>query len=249
MRAITFVQNESYILCMNIFFTPHIEGNLINLTEEESGHCHRVLRMKNGDKILITNGAGSMAEARIVQSHAKSTVVEILESKQIERPHPYYLHMAVAPTKNIDRFEWFVEKACEIGIDELTPILTEHSERKILKAERIQNILVSAMKQSQSAWLPVLNPLTGYSDFMKKPLTSDSKLIAHCIESEKWKVKDIYAPRQTVTILIGPEGDFSPKEVKQALEQGFREITLGDARLRTETAAVVACHSISFLNF
>lgn len=233
---------------MNIFYTPEISGNIITLSEEESAHCARVLRMRSGDKVLITNGHGLMCEARILASHHKASTVEITHSTRQVSPRNYYLHMAVAPTKNIDRFEWFIEKACEIGIDEITPIVTEHSERKIIKPERIENILISAMKQSKSAWLPVLNPIIPYGVFMKNIPTQSLNLIAHCMPSAHTKLKDIYTPKQKVCIMIGPEGDFSTKEIELAQKLQFTEITLGQARLRTETAALVACHSISFLN-
>lgn len=159
----------------------------------------------------------------------------------------YWFHLVVAPTKSNDRFEWFLEKATEIGVDEITPILCEHSERKIVKPERMEKVLQSAMKQSMQAYLPKLNPMVGYNEFMKQS-REGLLFIAHCDEDEKLELKRRVAPDKDVTILIGPEGDFSRTEIESAYEKGYLPVSLGQNRLRTETAAIVACTTVNLIN-
>lgn len=230
-----------------IFFAPDIL-NTLELPHEEAQHCIRVLRMNQGDEILIADGKGTFYDAIITNAHQKHCNVEIVGTTAIHKHWNFNLHIAFAPTKNIDRTEWFLEKATEIGIDHISPILTAHSERKQVKLDRLEKILVSAMKQSQKATLPKLDDLTSFAEFIQKPFTG-KKLIAHCYDTEKSLLKDIYSHGEDVLILIGPEGDFSEEEVNLAMENGYSPISLGESRLRTETAALVACHSIHALNW
>lgn len=231
---------------MQIFYTPDIETKK-ELPEEESGHCVRVLRLTEGDEILLTDGKGSFYKAVISGAHPKHCAFEIRETIRQPRLWPFHLHIAVAPTKNMDRMEWFAEKATEIGIDAITCLNCRFSERKEIKPARLEKILVSAMKQSQKATLPQLAGMTDFKKFVSLPFDG-RKLIAHCGEGEKPLIKELYKPGENVLILIGPEGDFSPEEVALAISQGFEPISLGKSRLRTETAALVACHTIHVLN-
>lgn len=231
---------------MQIFYAPDIESTLV-LPEEESGHCVRVMRLAEGDEIMITDGKGNFYRTSITNAHPKHCQVEITSSWQPEKPWDAYIHIAVAPTKNMDRMEWFAEKATEIGIDEITCLNCRFSERKEVKTARLEKILVSAMKQSQKALLPQLNGMTDFKQFVRQPFNG-RKFIAHCEEGEKPLIKSIYRPGENVLILIGPEGDFSPEEIKSAEENGFEAISLGKSRLRTETAALTACHTIHVLN-
>lgn len=233
---------------MQIFYTPDISGNQYSLNEQESKHCVRVLRMNIGSHLHLTDGKGTLYKAEIIQANPKACELTIVDTFLDFERRPYYLHIAIAPTKNIDRLEWFLEKATEIGIDEITPIRCEHSERKQVKSERLERIIVSAMKQSIKAYKPKLNELVSFQEFYKQYQGQENCFIAHCHEGEKARLKEIYHTGEKALILIGPEGDFSPEEVGQALGSGFKAVTLGDSRLRTETAGVVACHSIAFLN-
>lgn len=230
-----------------IFYTPDILKASV-LPEEESLHCVRVLRMKEGEEILLTDGSGNFYDAVITHAHQKHCAVDILKTTLSPKIWNFDLHIAFAPTKNIDRVEWFAEKATEIGIDRLTPLLCFHSERRQMKHDRFEKILVSAMKQSQKAVLPQLDELTSFSDFINQDFSS-RKFIAHCYAGEKKHLKEVYKPGEKALILIGPEGDFSEQEVAEALAKGFEPITLGESRLRTETAALVASHSIHALNW
>jgi 16S rRNA (uracil1498-N3)-methyltransferase len=205
------------------------------------------LRKKEGDEILLTDGKGFFYDAEIMQANPKHCIVNILKTIEQPKGWDFNLQIAFAPTKNIDRIEWFAEKATEIGIDRLSPILCQHSERKEIKAQRIEKILVSAMKQSQKALLPQLDDIQSFSKFIKQEYDGQ-KFIAHCYPQEKVLLKDIYKKGSNALILIGPEGDFSEEEVKMAIDHGFKPISLGDSRLRTETAALVACHTLHVLN-
>lgn len=231
---------------MQIFYTPDI---LLRpeLPEEEAGHCIRVLRLGEGDEILLTDGKGAFYKAVITRPHPKHCEVRILETWTQPALWPFYLHIAVAPTKNIDRMEWFVEKATEIGIDEITCLNCRFSERREIKPARLEKIQVSAMKQSCKARLPKLTGMTDFKTFVAQPFEG-RKFIAHCEEEEKALLKQIYRPRENALILIGPEGDFSPEEIRLAKASGFEPISLGESRLRTETAALVACHTLHVLN-
>lgn len=229
-----------------IFYVPEIASSL-TLPEDESLHCAKVLRMQAGDSILITDGKGKFYDAVVSLPHQKHTSVEIVRQIIVPKYWQPHIHIAFAPTKNIDRTEWFVEKATEIGVDTLTPLLTRYSERKEIKPARIEKILVSAMKQSQKAYLPVLRPMTPFSEFVRQSFLGQ-KMIAHCYEGDKTLLSHAYNRGGDVLILIGPEGDFSEQEVELALKAQFLPVSLGESRLRAETAALVACHSIHLLN-
>lgn len=232
---------------MHLFYTPDISNDTYTLTEEESKHCTRVLRLHHGDTVYLVDGVGGLYTAIIQDANNKKCKLQVID-KQIEYGKlPYYSHIAVAPTKNIDRIEWFVEKAVEIGVSEITFLLCEHSERRQLRLDRLEKIAVSAMKQSQKGYLPLLNDLTPYHKFIKRTLPG-STFIAHLEDDATKSIKDHYVFGQPHCILIGPEGDFSPEEIKAAYDAGIKPVTLGKSRLRTETAALVACHSLNVLH-
>ena len=232
---------------MHIFYTPNV-GVINELSEEESNHAVKVLRLTEGDKILLVDGKGKFYEALIVRAHHKRCSFEIQNEYSDQNKRSFKVHIAVAPTKNIDRVEWFTEKSAEIGLDELTLLKCRFSERKDVKNERLLKILVSAMKQSQKANLTKLNSVTDFKNFVSQPFDGE-KFIAHCYkDSERILLKNAYNPGNNALILIGPEGDFSEEEVELALSNGFKPISLGNSRLRTETAALVACHTINLLN-
>ncbi len=233
---------------MQLFYnnTLHESSTDIKFSREESKHISKVLRKKEGDVLHITNGNGYLFNAHITFSNPNQCIASIV-SYTLQEKKPYRLHLAVAPTKMNDRYEWFLEKATEIGVDEITPILCDHSERKVIKIERFERILQSAMKQSLHCYLPKLNPAISFSDFMNQK-NNDQLLIAHCEDTKKQTLKDTVSPKSNSTILIGPEGDFSFKEIEIALASEYTPISLGDSRLRTETAAIVAAHSVAFIN-
>lgn len=229
-----------------IFFAPDILKNN-ELPEDEAKHCVRVLRMTEGDEILITDGKGYFYEAQIASATSKHCYVNIQNTISAPNFWNFNIHIAFAPTKNMDRTEWFVEKATEIGINRFTPLLCKHSERKVIKNERIEKILVSAIKQSQKATLPKLDDMISFSKFVIQPFEG-RKFIAHCYEQKKLLLKDVYKKGESVLILIGPEGDFSEQEVDLAIKNNFEPISLGESRLRTETAALVSCNTVHILN-
>lgn len=229
-----------------MFYCPDIQNSTI-LSEEESQHAVRVLRLQAGDAIELVDGVGGFYKAKITNPHPKHCEFEILETKMEFGKRDYKLHIAIAPTKNIERFEWFIEKCTEIGIDEITPLLCRFSERKIIKPDRLEKIIVSAAKQSLKAYFPKLNPLTSFKDFIKETEASQ-KFIAHCYESEKNPLQKLCKVESDTLILIGPEGDFSQDEVELALSEQFQAVSLGNSRLRTETAGVVACHTVVLIN-
>ena len=231
---------------MHVFYTPDIQ-NRAELPAEEAAHAIRVLRLQAGDEVTLTDGKGNFYRAEISVASNKRCLVNILETQPQEPLWQGHLHIAMAPTKNMDRTEWFAEKATEIGFDELTFLNCRFSERKVIKTERIQKILVSAIKQSLKARLPLLNEMTDFDKFVRQPFNGQ-KFIAHCYESEKPLLRDVSKRGQDALVLIGPEGDFSEEEVKLAIEQGFQPISLGRSRLRTETAALVACHILNLQN-
>lgn len=233
---------------MQLFYNPTINEATENFTfdKEESKHIIKVLRKKGGDKLFVTNGLGFLFEIEIVVGSEIKCTVKIIGFEKAETPK-YHLHLAVAPTKMNDRFEWFLEKATEIGVSEITPIICDRSERKFVKTDRFDKILQSAMKQSLHFYLPKLNEPIVFKDFIKQKIEGLT-LIAHCEETDKKSLKSIVKPNENVTLLIGPEGDFSNKEIALALENNYTPVTLGSTRLRTETAAIVACHSIVFIN-
>ena len=232
---------------MHIFYTPDI-ASVKELPEEESLHCVKVLRLTEGSEITLADGKGSFYKAVITLAHHKRCGVNIIEEIPAPNPWTFKVHIAIAPTKNMDRIEWFSEKCTEIGIDAITLLRCRFSERKEVKTERIEKILISAMKQSLKAILPELEGMMDFKKFITRPFDGQ-KFIAHCYdENDKSLLKQKYEPGNNALILIGPEGDFSPEEVKLALENGFIPISLGNSRLRTETAGVVACHTLHVIN-
>jgi len=234
---------------MQLFYNSEIsiETKQITFDKIESKHIVRVLRKKEDDILKITNGKGYFFDVKISFANDKKCLADIIAVTEKKNPRNYYLHIAIAPTKNNDRMEWFLEKATEIGIDEITPIICKNSERRIVKLERFEKIIQSAMKQSLKFTLPKLNEPRKFSDFINQNL--DGKIcIAHCEKQEKKLLKSVIDASEKVTVLIGPEGDFSSDEINKALMKKIIPITLGKSRLRTETAALVAVNSVSFIN-
>ena len=234
---------------MQLFYAPDITLPLYTLGEEESKHIVRVLRLEEGDRLHLTDGCGDLHLCEVVEAHPKRCTVRVISTEHEFEKMPYKLVMAVAPTKNIERFEWFLEKATEVGVSEVIPVESAHSERRTIKHEREQKVITAAVKQSLKAYHPNLHEMTGFGKVLAMPFEG-RKFIAHCGEPVRGKV---YLPKaisagENVLILIGPEGDFSPEEVAKAVEYGFEEITLGHQRLRTETAAVVAVTMVAVAN-
>ncbi|MBF4507408.1 16S rRNA (uracil(1498)-N(3))-methyltransferase [Flavobacterium sp. JLP] len=233
---------------MQLFYNPDIDETTetFSFDKEESRHIIKVLRKKDSDILHVTNGLGLLFETEITLASDNKCIVEVLSITKSPEPK-FRLHLAVAPTKMNDRFEWFLEKATEIGIQEITPIFCDRSERKVINLERFEKIILAAMKQSNETFLPKLNEAISFKEFVKQK-NEGLQLIAHCEETDKKSLKEVLKPNENVTLLIGPEGDFSEKEIALALENNFKPVTLGNTRLRTETAAVVACHSVVFFN-
>lgn len=233
---------------MQLFYNSDIneQTTQFSFDKEESKHIVKVLRKTAGDLLHITNGKGWLFIAEVTIPDVRSCLVTII-SKEFKLKHAYNLHIAVAPTKMNDRYEWFLEKAVEIGVDTITPIICDHSERKLIKLERFEKIVQSAMKQSLSCYLPKLNDAMTFKDFINHEFNGQL-FIAHCEETDKKSLKKLLKKNEDYTILIGPEGDFSTNEIEMAITHGFKTVTLGDTRLRTETAAIVACHSVAFIN-
>lgn len=231
---------------MALFYAPEI-AETWELPEEEAAHCLRVLRLSRGSNIEITDGKGTFYKAVISDISGKHCFVEAVESTFVPKGWQGNLHIAIAPTKNIDRIEWMVEKAVEIGLDELTFLNCRFSERKVVKKERIERIVVSAMKQSLKPFKTLINDVVDFKQFVNMQ-HGNSKFIAHCYDSEKVMFKERLVAGEDVTILIGPEGDFSTDEVRTAINSGFIPVSLGNSRLRTETAGLVACHTFNLKN-
>ena len=230
---------------MQLFYAPDITLEPYTLSEEESKHCIKVLRLHAGDTIHVTDGAGNLHTCRIIDDNARRCTIAVEHTEAEFERMPYELTMAVAPTKNIERFEWFLEKATEVGVSRFIPVECDHSERRIIKYDRELRVITSAVKQSLKAYHPALDELTPLKRVLQMPFDGQ-KFIAHCDRTiDEACKKRAYLPsiikkNENILILIGPEGDFSPEEIKFALENGFEPITLGTQRLRTETAAVVA---------
>ena len=233
---------------MQLFYNTSITETVTSFVfdKEESKHIIKVLRKKEGDILHVTNGLGFLFTTEITIASDNKCTVEITATEKQEKPK-FHLHLAVAPTKMNERYEWFLEKATEIGIQEITPIICEHSERKVIKIDRFQKILESAMKQSLHYYLPKLNEPISFKDFIKTK-KNGQLFVAHCEEIDKKSLKKELKTNEEVTILIGPEGDFSVKEIQLAIENNFIPVSLGTTRLRTETAAIVACHSVLYTN-
>ena len=241
---------------MELFYSQEIEGGICRLDHDESGHCIKVLRHRAGDEISVIDGRGTLYKCRITSDSHKGVEAIVVDSVADWGSHPYKLHLAVCPTKNNDRFEWFAEKACEMGFDELSPVIGDHSERRVLKTARVEKILVSAAKQSLKAAVPVVNEPISVKEFISgfQNEASDStplKLIAYCFDDERVprrSIKEVLDGFEgtDVIVMIGPEGDFSREEAELALQAGFIPVHLGASRLRTETAALAATSSTYF---
>src|SRR5690606_30464005 len=233
---------------MQLFYHTDLENNSSEFTfpADESRHITKVLRKSLDDVLQITNGRGGLFGARIIVADHKRCTAKII-SEHTDPPSSYRSHLVVAPTKLNDRFEWLLEKATEIGVHEITPILCERSERKTIKMERMEKVILSAMKQSLHTYLPKLNRAISFMDYMDLPKEGDL-FIAHCGDDHKKELYHSLRPKQNTAILIGPEGDFSKAEIESALTHGFKPVALGETRLRTETAAIVACTAIAMVN-
>jgi 16S rRNA (uracil1498-N3)-methyltransferase len=237
---------------MELFYSRDIEGGICRLDADESGHCVRVLRHRSGDEISVIDGCGTLYRCRITCDSHKGVEAAVLSAEEGWGSHPYRLHLAVCPTKNNDRYEWFAEKACEIGFDRLSPIIGDHSERRILKTARVEKILVSAAKQSLKAAVPTVDEPVSVKEFIKEHTeTGALKLIAYCFEDERVpriSIKEALLNHEgrEIIVMIGPEGDFSHEEAEMALAAGFIPVHLGSSRLRTETAALTAAAAVYF---
>jgi 16S rRNA (uracil1498-N3)-methyltransferase len=234
---------------MNLFYCPEILSREALLSPEESAHCIRVLRMGKGEKVQLTDGRGTLFEAIITLPDARQCRLEIVSSLKVPPARNFNLHIAIAPTKSIDRFEWFIEKAVETGIDMITPLLCQRSERRQLRTDRLQKLIIATVKQAQVTYLPILNALTGFDDLVRRysgPL--ENRFIAHCGDTPRKKLQEAVLTGKDAVVLIGPEGDFTPEEINLAEGEGFIQVSLGPNRLRTETAGVVAINSLILLN-
>ena len=239
-------------MTMELFYSQDIEGGTCRLDHDESGHCIKVVRHRCGDEISVIDGRGTLYRCRIISDSHKEVVAQVIDSVPDWGGHPYRLHLAVCPTKNNDRYEWFAEKACEMGFDELSPIIGDHSERRILKTPRVEKILISASKQSLKAAVPVVNEPVSVKEFIAANAAANGlKLIAYCFDDEsvpRRSIKEVLSVYEgtDVTVMIGPEGDFSHEEAEMALKAGFIPVHLGSSRLRTETAAITAAAAAYF---
>lgn len=233
---------------MQLFYNPNINEITENFSfdKEESKHIIKVLRKKDSDILYVTNGLGYLFKTEITLASDNKCTVKIISFEK-SAPSKFHLHLAVAPTKMNDRFEWFLEKATEIGIHEITPIICDRSERKVINNERFDKIILAAMKQSNELFLPKLNEAISFKEFVKQK-HEGLNFIAHCEETNKKTLKSVLEPNKNITLLIGPEGDFTEKEIELALDTNYIPVSLGNTRLRTETAAIVACHSVVFVN-
>jgi 16S rRNA (uracil1498-N3)-methyltransferase len=235
-------------MAQHFFYYPETIDRLLQTSEEESKHIARVLRLQPGDHANFTDGRGTLVLARLIDAHPKRCMFEVLETSLIPKVKPY-LHIAVAPTKNISRIEWFIEKATEMGIDEISPVLCDHSERTKINRERLEKIAIAALKQSQQVHLPRVNELIKLDKLVSAVHENQTqKLMAYLSDEATPLLKNIYQPGDNALILIGPEGDFSSNEISDAISKGFQPISLGENRLRTETAALAACHTFVLMN-
>lgn len=237
---------------MELFYSNDIEGGICRLDKDESGHCAKVLRHRCGDEISVIDGCGTLYRCRITCDNPKGVEAIVLTCEENWGGHPYNLHMAVCPTKNNDRYEWFAEKACEVGLDRISPVIGEHSERRIFKTLRLEKILVSAAKQSLKAAVPSVSEPVSVKEFIQEAAGTEAlKLIAYCFEDERVPRRSIKEVLEgfdgtDIIVMIGPEGDFSKAEAEMALEHGFIPVHLGASRLRTETAALTAVEAVYF---
>ena len=235
---------------MQLFYTTDIEGDMAFLKETEARHCVQVLRRKRGDHINFIDGKGGFYQAEIIEARKKECVLKIEKKIESFGKRPFYLHIAIAPTKNIDRFEWFLEKATEIGIDEITPMICSRSERRRIRLDRLNKIILSAVKQSVKAYIPKLNDLANFDDLVRNEnfISTDQCFIATVFKEKAKHLAQYARAFQKATIFVGPEGGFTPEELDLAMENNFLPIKLGSSRLRTETAGVVACHIMNLQN-
>jgi len=234
---------------MILFYATDIRDKLIYFSEEEARHAAQVLRRRPGEAVNVVDGRGGWYEATLVEASKKHCVARIDRYLPYYGRRPFRIHIAIAPTKNSNRFEWFLEKATELGVDSITPLLCSHSERRRLRTDRLEKVLLAAMKQSLKAYLPRLEELTPFNGFVRREAEEEGqRFMAYLGPQTKGHLKDNYRPGNDVTILIGPEGDFSEAEIELALAHGFEGVSLGRSRLRTETAGIVACHIANLLN-
>jgi 16S rRNA (uracil1498-N3)-methyltransferase len=231
---------------VNLFYQPQIPDGVHYLDEDESRHCVKVLRREVGDEIRITDGKGSFYTCRITKADPRACTFQI-QSTTKEKSRSFAIHIAIAPTKNPDRIEWFTEKAVEFGVDTITLMHCDHSEKSFLKTERLNKMAISAMKQSLKASLPIINPPTPFSDVVRNEKCA-GKFIACVDQSNPVHLKDVAQKNESSIILIGPEGDFSPAELDLARSMDFKKVSLGNSRLRTETAGLAACHILNLVN-
>ncbi len=231
-----------------LFYQPDLLNGTQYLNEEESRHCIKVLRKKTGEHISLTDGQGSFYEAVILDANPKKCLFRV-ESVTKETPRHFTIHLAVSPTKNADRMEWMLEKCVELGLDEFTPLHCHNTERKVLKTDRLEKIAISAMKQSRRARIPAIHPLTDLANFISQSVRPDEKFIAYVDPANPIHLLHAAKPKGTYLMLIGPEGDFTPHELELALEQGYKKVSLGHSRLRTETAGLAACHILNLINY
>lgn len=234
---------------MNLFYCENISNDTFILEKEESTHLIKVLRKKKGDHVLFTDGKGILFTCEILENNLKHTKLRVL-NKKVQPKHDYYLHIAISPTKNIDRIEWFIEKSTELNIDEITPIICGNSERKSINIAKLSKIMISASKQSLSTHFPIINETINFTDFINSTTNfKGTKLIAHCNESlNKKGLKFYLKPSEPYIIAIGPEGDFRNNEITLAQKENFHEISLGNKRLRTETAGLICVNYVNFIN-
>jgi 16S rRNA (uracil1498-N3)-methyltransferase len=233
---------------MQIFYAPDITGDLYLLDENESRHCIKALRMGKGSPVKLIDGKGNLFEGIIRDPDPRRCSITVTGSFPDFERRDYRLHIAISPLKNPDRFEWFIEKSVEIGVDIITPIICHNTEKTRIKEERINNLIISAMKQSLKASRTILNPVSSFRDFISNQTTA-IRMIAHCNSAvERKKISEILSANEDTLILIGPEGDFSEEEIRQAIDNKYFSVHLGSSRLRTETAGVAACHSVYFIN-
>lgn len=233
---------------MRIFYAPDITENIYTLDENESKHCIRVLRMVKGTGVRLFDGKGNLYEGIISNPDSKKCTISITGIIKDFEKRNYHLHIAISPLKNPERFDWFIEKSVEIGVDEITPLICRNTEKPGIKTERVNNLIISAMKQSLKATKTVLNDPCFFIDFINLDVKG-IRMIAHCNDSfKRSKISEVYSKNDNALILIGPEGDFSEEEIKSATSNGFNPVHLGRSRMRTETAGIAACHSIYFTN-
>jgi 16S rRNA (uracil1498-N3)-methyltransferase len=231
-----------------LFYSTDIKQPQAILSEEESRHCVKVLRMKKNDELHLTDGKGNLFLATIADPHHKKCVLDITQTIEQHPAPAHHIHVAIAPTKNIDRIEWFVEKAVEFGVQQISFVQCARSERKQVKLPRIHKIALSAMKQSLKFFMPQIDEMISYKSFMADLAPDQNRYVAHLNEGERVFLKDVAQKQQKYCILIGPEGDFTPEEVTLALDNGFKAVSLGNSRLRTETAGIAACHLLNIVN-